>query len=343
MRRLLFYHFLLLCFLLLFSSCEHDEPVNPIKPVDERTVLVLTSEGDIFDQNGELVLQLPNCTFASEIISDGDDYFVSGVQSKDRVGYWKSGKWNTLHVDFIEDVDHWISGIGKWDYHIYLLDMPHVLKNSGIFKLEDADIFMPADHGLRVSEGKCYVIGSEITGDETKYIPILYTNNKDSFKKESLPMPEGARSGECKGIYVSNRDHSVIGGTIDRLPAVWIDKQYLIYDVSCPELLEEGSYPVGRIVSVTECNGHIYAAGFEYDADNRILATVWTDGVPAHYVADSASDISQAIEIYSYGNDVYLLTSEYHIDIGKYLTHLWLNGKIIMSYHDMEATGFTVL
>ena len=56
--------------MLLLSSCEHHEPVNPIKPVDERTVLVLTHDGYIFDQYGELVAQLPNCQFAAEIISE---------------------------------------------------------------------------------------------------------------------------------------------------------------------------------------------------------------------------------------------------------------------------------
>ena len=233
-----------ICFLLLLTSCEHDEPVDSVKPVEERTVLVLSSTGEIYDQTGKLVKQLPNCTFASEIIADGDDYFVAGVQSKGREGYWKNGKWNTLHVDFIDDVDHWVSGIGKWDYYIYLLDMPNVLKNSGIFGLEDAEIFIAANHGLRVTEGKCYVIGSGLTVDETRYDPVLYSSHKDKFKKEYLPLPEGARSGECRAIYACKRDHTVIGGTIDRLPAVWVDKQYCIYQVSCPELLDEGNYDV---------------------------------------------------------------------------------------------------
>ena len=114
MKRFFLIYCLAACTLTLLSSCEHDEPVNPIKPLDQRTVLLMTPSGEIYDQNGEFVTQLPNCTFAAEIISDGDDYFVSGVQSKGRVGYWKNGKWNTLHVDFIDDVDHWTYGIGKW-------------------------------------------------------------------------------------------------------------------------------------------------------------------------------------------------------------------------------------
>ncbi len=113
MKQKFLYHIFLICVLASLSACEHEEPVDPIKPVDERKVLVLTYGGEIYDQNGEFVTQLPNCTFAAEMISDGDDYFVSGVQSKGRVGYWKNGKWNTLHVDFIDDVDHWTYGIGK--------------------------------------------------------------------------------------------------------------------------------------------------------------------------------------------------------------------------------------
>ena len=73
MRFLNRYTLLVVSALLLLVSCEHDEPSNPIKPVDERTVLVLTSEGGIYDQTGELVMQLPNCIRAAEIIADGDD------------------------------------------------------------------------------------------------------------------------------------------------------------------------------------------------------------------------------------------------------------------------------
>ena len=134
MRQFLFYQFLAIGALFLLSSCEHDDPVSPIKPLEQRTVLLLTSEGYIYDQSGKKIMELPNCEEGSEIISDGDDYFVSGKTTKDRVGYWKNGKWNTLHVDFIDDVDHWTYGIGKWDYYIYLLDIPNVLKNSGIFR-----------------------------------------------------------------------------------------------------------------------------------------------------------------------------------------------------------------
>ena len=345
MRHFLFYQFLVISVLVLLSSCEHDDPVNPIKPLEERTVLVLSSNGRIYDQTGKLVKELPNCTFASEIIADGDDYFVAGVQSKEHVGYWKNGKWNTLHVDFINDVDHWTYGIGKWDYYIYLLDIPNVLKNSGIFPLEDFHDFIPADHALSVTEGKCYVIGYELTTDESQYVPTLYTNrSKDTFKKEYLPMPPEAVTGECQAIYTYDRDHTVIGGCIGRLPAVWVDKQYQIYEISHPELLEEGSYPLGRIDAITMCNGHIYAAGFEYNEDLKLVSTVWTDGIPAHYVYDSSMrSSSQAIEIYSYGDDVYVLTSEYDIELDILNTYLWLNGEPIMSYSNIEASGFTVL
>lgn len=335
----------LFAFVALFSlsSCEHDEPSAPIKPLEDRTVLVLNYNGEIFDQNGELVMQLPNCVNAAEIIADGDDYFVSGVQSKDRVGYWKNGKWHTLHVDFIDDVEHRTYGIGKWDYYIYLLDMPNVLKNSGIFKLEDYHDFIPANHALRVSEGKCYVIGYGFDDNDevSRYKPVLYSD----YKKEFLPMPEGAITGECHAIYVYDRNHTIIGGIIDRKPAVWVDKECRIYETSYPALLHaEGDFPLGSIEAITKCNGQIYAAGFEMNEQMCLVATVWIDGVPSQYLSgDTGVKNSQAIEICSYGTDVYVLTSEYHADIDQYVNHLWLNDRIIMSYPGIEASGFTVL
>ena len=342
LKNILFYSFFAAIALLALSSCEHDEPGIPIKPVDDRTVLVMTYEGDIYDQNGSLVTQLPNCTFAAEIISDGDDYFVSGVQSKGRVGYWKNGKWNTLHVDFIDDVDHWTYGIGKWDYYIYLLDAPNVLKNSGIFPLENSHDFMPATHALAVSEGKCYVVGYGFEDEPgfVRYQPVLYTN----YKKEFLPMPKDAKTGECHAIYAYDLDHIIIGGMIDAMPAVWVDKQYEIYPVTYPrETLSEEEYLVGRIQSITKCNDHIYAAGFEYDYDRIVHATIWTDGVPKHYVSGWEFTSSQAIEIHSYGDDVYLLTVEYNDETDQSRTHLWMNGKIIRTYNNIQASSFTIL
>ena len=325
------------------SSCEHDEPGNPIKPLDERTVLIATHDGEIFDQDGKLVTQLPNCALASEIISDGDDYFVSGVQTKGRVGYWKNGKWNTLHVDFIDDVDHWTYGLGKWDYYIYLLDLPNVLKNSGIFPLEDCETFTPDDHALAVSEGKCYVIGYDANKDDPygPHRPVLYTD----YKKEYLPMPAGAVTGECQALYAYDRDHTLVGGTIDGLPAVWIDKHYEIYDILYPRTKIEEDEIVGCIESITMAGGHIYAAGFDIDYEGCQVATMWIDGVPQHYLSGGDCAYSHAIEIHSYGDDVYMLTSEYYIleDESRYDTHLWLNGKLMKTFKDVQAAGFTVL
>ena len=340
MRYCIFYQLLAICALSLFSSCTHDEPVNPIKPVDERTVLVLTHDGYVFDQVGDLIAQLPNCRFAAEIISDGDDYFVSGTQSKDRVGYWKNAKWNTLHVDFIDDVDHWTYGIAKWDYYLYLLDIPNVLKNSGIFPLEDLHDFIPASHALAVSEGKCYVIGYGFGDDNADghYLPVLYTN----YKKEFLPMPGAAITGECHAIYAYDRDHTIIGGFIDDLPAVWVDKEYEIYPVSYPRELEDDEYLLGTVESVAKCNDHIYAAGFEYDFNNKSLATMWTDGVPEHFLSGWECTSSHAVGVHTYGDDVYLLTYEYNNDTDESRTHLWMNGKIIMTYVGMSPAGFTI-
>ena len=341
MKQKFLYHIFLICVLASLSACEHEEPVGPIKPVDERTVLVLTSGGEIYDQNGDFVKQLPNCTYAAEMISDGDDYFVSGVQSKGRVGYWKNGKWNTLHVDFIDDVDHWTYGIGKWDYYIYLLDIPNVLKNSGIFPLEDCHDFVPANHALAVSEGKCYVIGYAFNGDlgHSHYQPVLYTN----YKKEYLPMPEGAETGECHAIYAYDRDHTIIGGMIDAMPAVWVEKQYEVYPVSYPRETLGDVNMIGRVSSVTKCNGHIYAAGFEIGYDKKMYATMWTDGVLAHYLSGWECTSSDAIEVHSYGDDVYLLTSEYNNETDESRVHLWMNGKLIRTYKNIQASSFAVL
>ena len=335
------YAMLAICAVTLLSSCDHEEPVNPIKPLEERTVLLVTSSGEIYDQTGKLVQQLPNCTFAAEIISDGDDYFVSGVQSKGRVGYWKNGKWNTLHVDFIDDVDHWTYGIGKWDYYIYLLDIPNVLKNSGIFPLENNQNFVPANHALSVSEGKCYVIGYGFSEDnpDGHYQPVLYTN----YKKEYLPMPEGAVTGECHAIYAYDRDHTIIGGMIDAMPAVWIEKQYEIYPVTYPRETLGGLNMIGRVQSVTKCNGHIYGAGFEIDYDNKMIATLWTDGIPAHYLSEWECTNSQAIEIYSYGDDMYMITSEYNNGTDEWRVHLWRNGELVKTYNNIQVSDFTVL
>ena len=100
LRRLNIYFLLATCALLLLSSCEHDDPTDAIKPLEERTVLLLKENGEIYNFEGELIKTLPDCAGVTQIIVDGDDYFVSGVSTKDRVGYWKNGKWNTLYVDF---------------------------------------------------------------------------------------------------------------------------------------------------------------------------------------------------------------------------------------------------
>ena len=332
----------MMCALVSLSSCEHHEPVTPIKPVDERTVLVLTYNGEVLDQYGELVSKLPNCLNAVEIISDGEDFFASGTHAKGRVGYWKNGEWNTLHVDFIDDVDHWVYGIGKWDYYFYLLDVPNVLKNSGIFPLENFHDFVPPRHALAVSEGKCYVIGYGFSDDDNTdghYLPVLYTN----YKKEFLPMPKGAVTGECHAIYAYDRDHTIIGGFIDAKPAVWVEKEYEIYPVSYPRETLDDLNIIGSVESVTKCNDHIYAAGFEYDYNNKSIATLWTDGVPAHYLSGWECTSSHVIEIHSYGDDVYMLTFEYNNDTDESRSHLWMNGKIIMTYENLSISGFTIL
>lgn len=43
------------CALMLLSSCEHDAPVNPVKPLEQRTVLLLKGNGEIYNIDGELI------------------------------------------------------------------------------------------------------------------------------------------------------------------------------------------------------------------------------------------------------------------------------------------------
>ena len=229
MRQFLFYQFLAIGALFLLSSCEHDDPVSPIKPLEQRTVLLLTSEGYIYDQSGKKIMELPNCEEGSEIISDGDDYFVSGKTTKDRVGYWKNGKWNTLHVDFIDDVNHWTDGIGKWDYYIFLFDYPNVLRNSGIFPLEDCEDFVPASKCMSVSEGKCYVVGRDHPEDDNKYQnALLYSENKGKYVKNILPKSRDDINAAAYTVFAYDRTHTVVGGRIGEDPCLWVDGQLQI-------------------------------------------------------------------------------------------------------------------
>ena len=95
--------------------------------------------------------------------------------------------------------------------------------------------------------------------------------------------------------------------------------------------------------SVAKCNDHIYAAGFEYDYDKKSIATMWTDGVPEHFLSGWECTSSHAVGVHSYGDDVYLLTYEYDNDTDESHTHLWMNGRIIMTYVNMSPAGFTIL
>lgn len=260
-----------ICALLLLSSCEHDGPVNPVKPLEQRTVLLLKNNGEIYNFDGELVKTFPNCVAVTQIIVDGDDYFVAGVSTKDRVGYWKNGKWNTLHVDFIDDVDHWAFGIGKWDYYIFLLDYPHVLKNSGIFRLNESEHFTPAHHGISVSEGECYVIGSELseTSNGHIYYPTLYTEHKGVYEKEKLPFPDGTHTAEAFAIYAYDKKHFIAGGYAGREPVIWIDREPRVLPRSFDFSEDDGqTFPFGLVQSIVRCNGHVYSGGFEYSEEN---------------------------------------------------------------------------
>ena len=353
MKHIVSYCIVAVVALLSLASCEHDEPGNPIKPRSERTVLVLNDNGEIYNLAGELIKTLPNCAGVTQIIVDGDDYFVSGVSTKDRVGYWKNGKWCTLHVDFIDDVDHWAFGIGKWDYYIFLLDYPFVLKNSGIFRLADSENFYPSHHGISVSEGKCYVVGSELVNPlvSADMMPILYTEHKGVYEKEQLPVLEGTVNSECCAIFAYDRNHFLAGGYCGREPVVWNDRviQVLPRKYECDD--DGQTFPLGLVKAVALCDGHIYAGGFEYldrEAEYQI-ATLWCDGVPQSLAigADKEGYYSSNVsEIEVYGDDVYVLTSELYFDdnnVPTIYSIIWLNGELLKVYEGINALSLAVL
>lgn len=335
--------------LLLAASCQHDEPENWIKPEGERTVLFLTPNGEIYDHNYELVIQLPHCTYANQIISDKGDYFVSGSHDKAKEGYWKNGKWNTLHVDFIDDVNHWIDGMGKWDYYIYLLDYPHVLKNSGIFRLEDAERYLPAKQALSVSEGECYVVGGKLTDNSHgEYLPVLYTEHKGVYTYEMLPVFDGAIRGECTCVYAYDRRHSLIGGSINGWPVIWVDKQLQVLPLSEASIDDYNEDTMlGEVYSIAEYNGDIYALGDEPHNHKSSVATLWHNGNILHLeYYPEMSMISEAVEIITYGSDIYITTLEYFFDEnGDFVTTtvLWKNGSPVKAYPGLKTTSFTVI
>ena len=333
--------------LLSLSSCSHDDPDNPIKPAEERTILLLTYQGHIYDQSGKKIAELPNCEYASEIISDGDDYFVSGKCTKDRVGYWKNGKWNTLHIDFIDDVEHETEGIGKWDYYIFLFDYPNILRNSGIFPLEDCEDFTTTGKCLSVFEGKCYVVGCEFRNNKGGYNDaVVYYEHKGRYAKEILPKPREDVNASAHSIYAHD-GHILVGGRVGNEPAIWVDKQLQLlprtYDIS-----DEDGSAMSIIASVTRNSKHVFAGGYEYDDDMNEVATIWVDGVPKHLVSGQKDLFwSNVEEMICYGDDLYVLTTEIvpKGDSGDFTVNilLWLNDTVIAKFNRIDIVNFAVL
>ena len=348
MRRKFICNILIASVFIVLTSCQHDEPRNPIKPVEERRVLLLTSEGYIYDQTGERIMELPNCEYASEIIADGDDYFVSGKTTKDRVGYWKNGKWNTLHIDFIEDVEHETQGIGKWDSYIFLFDYPNILKNSGIFPLEDCEIFESPSKCMAVSEGKCYVVGRDYYKENDRFEAVLYYEQKGHYVREILSKPSEDVSTAAHTIFAWNGTRTVIGGRVGEEPCIWVDKQLQVLPRTFDVHDESGyGYPMAVISSVTCTKDHIYAAGSENDYDDNEVATLWIDGVPHHLLSDAEGLYwSWIFEINSYGDDWYALSLEMADDANgdtDVSFVLWYNGTVIGRYRGIDIVNFVVL
>ncbi len=335
--------------LILLSSCEKDETV--VKRRGERQVYVLTYDGQIYDMMGDMIMQLPNCEYASEIISDGDDYFVSGKSTKDKVGYWKNGKWNTLHIDFIDNVAHETQGIAKWDYYIYLFDYPYILKNSGIFPLDDCENFNPSGQCIAVSNGKCYLAGMEYHEDEPNDA-VLYYEHKGRFAKAILPKPSPEMSGHATTIYAYDTDHTIVGGHVGTEPCIWVDQQLQLLPRTYNGSVYEVDLPLAHVSSVTQLNGHIYAAGYETDDDGNDRAVLWVDGVPQHIQNEHSKKIifSFAEELIAYGEDLYMLTFECYeqeFPNGEKDTKLdiliWMNDRVIAKYNNIDIVNFTVV
>ena len=335
--------------LMLMASCDKDEVT--VKRRGERQVYVLTSEGHIYDLMGDRIMELPNCEYASEIISDGDDYFVSGKSTKDKVGYWKNGKWNTLHVDFIENVSHETQGIAKWDYYIYLFDYPYILKNSGIFPLDDYENFSPSGKCLTVSNGKCYLAGGEFY-DEEPSNAVLYYEHKGRYAKRILPKPSEDVSGHATCIYAYDTDHTIVGGHVGTEPCIWVDTVLQVLPRTFNPPLPEYDLPLGHVSSVVRLNGHIYAVGYETDEEGHDKAIMWVDGVPQPIVSGRQEKIifSIAEELIAYGEDLYMLTFECYekrLANGETDTSLdifiWMNDRIIAKYNNIDIVNFTVV
>ena len=350
MRYKLNYFLLAVCAVFLLSSCDKDEP--KVKRRGERQIYVLTSEGHIYDLMGDRIMELPDCEEASEIITDGDDYFVSGKNSKDKVGYWKNGKWNTLHIDFIDNVSHETQGIAKWDSYIYLFDYPYILKNSGIFPLDDCENFNPSGKCLAVSNGKCYLAGMEYHGGDASNDAVLYYEYKGRYAKAILPKPSADVDGHATTIFAYDTDHTIVGGHVGMEPCIWVDKELQVlprfYNAPNP-----ASYlTLAHVSSVAYHNGHIYACGYETDFDGQDKAMMWLDGVPVPIHSGRKEKIifSMAEELIPYGDDLYMLTFEcyekelfngemdFEIDI-----LIWMNDRIIAKYNGIDIVNFTVV
>jgi len=300
---------------------------------------------------GDMIMELPNCEYASEIIPDGDDYFVSGKNAKGKVGYWKNGKWNTLHVDFIDDVNHEIQGMGKWDYYIYLFDYPNVLKNSGIFPLEDCEDFVPIARCIAVSNGKCYITGRQ-QHEDGPGDAVLYYEHKGRYAKSILPKPSADMDSYSTCVFAYDTVHTIVGGHVGLEPCIWVDQKLQVLPRMYNATPQEYSVPLAHINSVAKINGHTYAAGYERNDEGDNMAVLWTDGVPQEINSGRRSKVlySYILELVPYGDDLYMLSfecCEYELQNGETDIKLdilvWMNDRVIAKYNDISVVNFTVV
>lgn len=94
-----------------------------------------------------------------------------------------------------------------------------------------------------------------------------------------------------------------------------------------------GMQAVGQVVN-NEPN--VYVAGYEKNAQNKLVATLWING-EVQFLSDGTND-SQANAVFVSGNDVYVVGYEYNYTLPMTSVKLWKNGKIqVLSEYSGDA------
>lgn len=162
-----------------------------------------------------------------------------------------------------------------------------------------------------------------------------------------LPLFDKGIRGECTCVYAYDRNHCLIGGSINGWPVIWVDKKLQVMPLSEASFDNfDANTTLGEVCSLTECYGDIFAGGSEPYHDKSV-ATVWHNGEITHleyYPEKSIS--SEVVEIMAYGSDIYVVTLEYfYNENSEFITNtiLWKNGAPVRAYAGLQTTSFTVI